>query len=292
MKNNWLFLNQMSFNTDFVDPDTTVIVGFSGYGSVGTTVLNHIIEKLNVESIGFWGTLSWFHKGILETPITVYRLNIKSKDSNEKFVLVTSRLPIPVVGFNALPDAFWKWLSQEMLSWRAKRYVVIGGLREDMRNSSDDAWTTLIPTKKYTETYGTKRTFKDDLTIRGPISFLLTEGTAYNLPVLGILSYCNTYDIDLDAALMALKDLENQLKIDLESEEIVEFDFSFLENQIELFQEESDFEEEYDEEFDEEYDEEFGNYDSKENSKNHFSSDDENSFHLDRTRKDDLNKYK
>jgi len=228
MKENWLFLNQMSINTDLIDSNTTVILGFSGYGSVGTTVLNHIVERLRVESIGFWGTISWFHKGNLETPITIYNLDAKSNDSDEKFVLVTSRLPIPVVGYNALPDAFWKWLSQELLSWNAKRYVIIGGLREDVRNNSDDSWTTLIPTKKYTEIYNTKRTFKDDLSIKGPISFLLTEGTAYNLPVLGILSYCNTYDIDLDAALMALKDLEKQLGLNLKSSEIEEFDFSFL----------------------------------------------------------------
>ena len=115
MKNDWLFLNQLSFNTDLINSNTTVILGFSGYGSVGTTVLNHIIEKLNVTSIGFWGTISWFHKGILETPITIYKLDIKSKDKTENFILVTSRLPIPVVGYNALPDAFWKWLSQEIL---------------------------------------------------------------------------------------------------------------------------------------------------------------------------------
>ena len=292
MKNDWLFLNQLSFNTDLINSNTTVILGFSGYGSVGTTVLNHIIEKLNVTSIGFWGTISWFHKGILETPITIYKLDIKSKDKTENFILVTSRLPIPVVGYNALPDAFWKWLSQEILSWNAKRYVIVGGLREDVRNSSDDSWTTLIPTRKYTEIYGTQRTFKDDLTIRGPISFLLTEGTAFNLPVLGILSYCNTYDEDLDAALMALKDLEKQLDLDLESQEIEEFDYSFLENQVELFQEEDEFDENYEDEYEEDYDEEFENYNDENRKEKKFSVDDTSSFHNDRTNKDDLKKYK
>ena len=269
-----------------------MILGFSGYGSVGTTVLNHIVERLKVESIGFWGTVSWYHNGNLETPITIYKLDAKSKDTEEKFVLVTSRLPIPVVGYNALPDAFWKWLSQELLSWNAKRYVIVGGLREDVRNSSDDSWTTLIPTRKYTEIYGTQRTFKDDLTIKGPISFLLTEGTAYNLPVLGVLSYCNTYDIDLDAAQMALKDLEKQLDLDLTSSQIEEFDFSFLENQVELFQDDSDFDDEYDPAFEGEYDEEFESFDDKDNNKTQNSPDNNSSFSLDRTNKDDLNKYR
>ncbi len=298
MKNTWLFLNQMSIDSTVIDSNTTVILGFSGYGSVGTTVLNHVVEGLKVESIGFWGTLSWFHNGNLESPITMYQLDAKSDDPEEKFVLVTSRLPIPVVGYNALPDAFWKWITQEILSWDAKRYIIIGGLREDVRNSSDDSWVTLIPTKKYTELFGTKRTFRDDLSIKGPISFLLAEGTAYRYPVLSILSYCNTYEIDLDASLMALKELEKLLNLDLDSKEIIEFDFSFLESNFELFQDE-EFDEEYDEEFNEEYEEEFDedfkNF-SKRNDSPHankkFSFNVNSFFSETKDEREDLEKYK
>ena len=80
MKNPWLFLQNLTLNSDFVDSDTTVVLGFSGYGSVGTAVLNHIVEEQQVDSIGFWGTMSWFHKGNLEAPITIYKLNVKSKN--------------------------------------------------------------------------------------------------------------------------------------------------------------------------------------------------------------------
>ena len=299
MKNAWLFLNQMSIDASLIDSNTTVIVGFSGYGSVGTNVLNHIVEGLNVESIGFWGTLSWFHNGNLESPITLYQLEAKSDDPEEKFVLVTSRLPIPVVGHYALPDAFWKWITQEILSWQAKRYIIIGGLREDVRNSTDDSWVTLIPTKKYTELFGTNRTFRDDLSIKGPISFLLAEGTAYRYPVLSILSYCNTYEIDLDASLLALKELEKILHIDLESKEIREFDFSFLESSFDFVQDDTsfdeDYEEEYEEEYGEEFDEDFKNFDERNkspNSNKKFSFNVNSFFSESKEERDDLEKYK
>jgi len=291
MKNPWLFLNNLTLDSSYIDSNTTVILGFSGYGSVGTAVLNHIVEELNVNSIGFWGTMSWFHKGILEAPITIYKLDIDSKDEKEKFVLITSRLPIPVVGYEALPDAFWKWLSTEILSWEAKRYIVIGGLREEVRNSSDDTWVTLIPTQEYTNLFKTQRTFRDDLSIRGPISFLLTEGTAFHHPVLAILSYCNTYDVDLDAASMALKVLEEHLDLNLKSKTLTEFDTSFLENQLDLYEDEED--SEFDE-FDE-YDEEFEKYENQKRSNSFrksfsFSSNSDDKHY--KNNKDDLEKYK
>jgi len=245
----------MTVDPSWVTGDTTVLLGFTGYGSVGTLVLNHIIEKMDVTSIGFWGSISWYHKGNLETPITIYKLNQNSKKNSENIVLVSSRIPIPVVGYDAMPDAFWRWLSHEILSWKAKRYIIIGGLREDVRSPTDDSWVALIPTPKYTELYGTKRTFRDNLSMKGPISFLLTEGTAYDYPVLAILSYCNTFDMDNDAALMALKELEKHLDIDLKSSKLEEFDTSFLEREEFEKDIEEDFEdydevEDYDEDFD------------------------------------------
>ena len=286
MKNPWLFLNNLTIDKSLVDSNTTVVLGFSGYGSVGTSVLNHLVEELDVQSVGFWGTISWFHKGNLESPITVYKLETKPSDEQEKFILVTSRLPVPVIGYEALPDAFWKWLSNEILSWDAKRYIVIGGLREEVRNALDDSWVTLIPTQEYTKNFGTKRNFRDDLSIKGPISFLLTEGTAFNYPILAILSYCNTYDVDIDAASIALKELETHLDLDLKSGSIAEFDASFLENQIEFFQDQEDSEFE---EFEEGYDEEFEGYEHSSDSK-----DEHKSFSLKdfKNNSKDLDKYK
>ena len=65
MKNPWLILNNLTVDNSIIDANTTVILGFSGYGSVGTSVLNHLVEVLDVNSVGFWGTISWFHRGNL-----------------------------------------------------------------------------------------------------------------------------------------------------------------------------------------------------------------------------------
>ncbi|MCG3224470.1 MAG: hypothetical protein H7647_08385, partial [Candidatus Heimdallarchaeota archaeon] len=134
------------------------------------------------------------------------------------------------------------------------------------------------------------RTFRDDLSIRGPISFLLTEGTAYNVPVLAVLSYCNTFDIDYDAALMALKEVETHINSDFHSSKITEFDTSFLETQIEFYQdtEENDFED-----FDDfENEEDFENDAKEGNSNNDYSFDSKSVSGKYRNNKDDLDRYK
>ncbi|MHA1260383.1 MAG: hypothetical protein ACTSRO_12235 [Candidatus Heimdallarchaeaceae archaeon] len=82
MKNPWLFLNNLTVDSSQIDSDTTVILGFTGFGSVGTAVLNHIVEQCQVKSIGYWGTMSWFHKNNLESPITIYKLNLNSDDDS------------------------------------------------------------------------------------------------------------------------------------------------------------------------------------------------------------------
>lgn len=297
MKNSWDVMNQIIVNPEHITPDTTVILGFTGYGSIGTLVLNHIIETFNVSSIGYWGSLSWFHKNNLETPITVYKLN---SFSDKKIVLVSSRIPVPVVGEAALPDAFWRFLSHEILSWGAKRYIVLGGLREDVRSPSDDSWVALIPTPKYTEVYGVRRTFRDDLSMKGPVSYLLTEGTAFDYPVLAILSYCNTFDADFDAAAMAIKELGNHLQIDLRPDKIAEFDASFLTDFMYPLEEE-DMYEDFDEDVDEEMYDDFSDAiddDDDTNYKGYFGKDNytrrhsNNSFKSYRYRNDDLDKYK
>ncbi len=292
-KNNWSYLQQFNIDPSIIDENTTIIMGFTGYGSVGTLSTNHIIEMCDVNSVGFLGGTSWFYNDNLETPITVYSLNVKSKKvQNEKFIIISSRLPLPVVGYNALPDAFWSMLIKEILSWKAKRYIIFGGLREEFRSNDDETWITLVPTPKYSELYGTKRTFKERLSIKGPLHFLLTEGTAANLPVLAIMSYCNIEE-DTDAALLSLKELEHQLGVDLHAQEIAQFDSSFLETEVDLF--ETDMDEDYEdfEDEDEEFEEDdFHNYSdtNRESDGKFFSS---SKFFKDYKRNgDDLEKYK
>ena len=98
--------------------------------------------------------------------------------------------------------------------------------------------------------------------------------------------------MDLDAASMVLKELEKHLNLDLQSDEINEFDTLFLENQIEFFQgeENSEFEE-----FEEEYDEEFEGYNNPDKSPDDhksFSSHSKSSLRDFKNNKDDLDKYR
>ncbi len=253
MKESLMFSNQFTIDTKLIDENTTVIIGFSGFGSVGRLAANHIIESFKSKAIGYWGSFSWFHNGQLESPFTVYRVDIKSKDPNEKFVIIASRINVPVVGYDALPDVFWRLLAKEILSWKAKRYIAVGGLREDVRDSTDSSWVAYIPSPRYSELYGTKRTFKEHLSIKGPISYMLMESTAFSYASLAVLSYCNTFEADNDATIIVLKELEKHLGVNLKTDRLRLFDTSFTEPNVqEMWERELDNIDEIDDEFEDE----------------------------------------
>ncbi|MHA2092054.1 MAG: PAC2 family protein [Candidatus Kariarchaeaceae archaeon] len=201
--------------------DYQVLIGFSGFGNVGYLALTHIVETLYVETIAFWGSSSWYHKGRLESLLTVY------KHTKSKTIIVLPRIPIHV---STIPQKYWDDLAEEILTWNLKRYVIIGGLREETRHPDSIDWAGFIPTPKWEELYGNRRTLLEHLAMIGPLSSFLTLGTSFQLPVLGILAYCN-FEEDQEAAIVALKEIEKFCKIEIPRKENIErFDFSFIPN--------------------------------------------------------------
>ena len=97
--------------------DYQVLIGFSGFGNVGYLALTHIVETLSVETIAFWGSSSWYHKGRLESLLTVY------KHAKSKTIIILPRIPIHV---STIPQKYWDDLAEEILTWNCKRYIIIG----------------------------------------------------------------------------------------------------------------------------------------------------------------------
>ncbi len=199
--------------------DYQVILGFSGFGNIGYLSLSHIIETAELEAFSFWGANSWFYRDNIESTITAYMHH------ESKSVIITSRLPIFV---SAMTKAFWDRLIEDILAWECRRYIVIAGLREETREAMSTDWAAFIPTKKWTKLYGHTRNFADKLTMIGPLSSILLLGTTMNIPVLGLLAYCNLED-DPDAALFTLKQIEELADINIEMKDKLQlFDFNFL----------------------------------------------------------------
>ncbi|MFV2015983.1 MAG: PAC2 family protein, partial [Candidatus Heimdallarchaeota archaeon] len=199
--------------------DYQVIIGFSGFGNVGYLSLTHLVETVDVTSIAFWGNSSWYHKGRLESLLTVY------EHASSKTIIVLPRLPVHV---STVPQKYWDELAREILGWKLKEYIIIGGLREETRHFGSVDWAAYAPTPKWQSKYDHKRNLLDKLPMIGPLSSFMTIGTTLDLPVLGLLAYCELEE-DPSAAMIAVKELEKLTGIEIPSKnQLVRFDFSFV----------------------------------------------------------------
>ena len=175
-----------------------VLIGFAGWGNVGYYSVNHLVETLKLETFAAWGNSSWFYKGRLESIVTVYI------HETSKTLLVASRVPIPVTSVN---PQNWDEFATELLSWNCKRYIIVGGIREETRAPDNSDWVAYAPNFSYTQKFGVQRTFGERLAMVGPLSSFLVIGTSLQIPVMGLLAYCN-YEEDPEASTLILSEFK------------------------------------------------------------------------------------
>ncbi len=203
--------------------DYQVIIGFSGFGNVGYLSLTHIVETVELQSIAYWGNSSWYHKNRLESILTVY------EHSPSKTIIVLPRLPIHV---STIPQKYWDDLAQEILSWKCKEYIIIGGLKEDTRHFGSVEWAAFVPSPKWQTKHDTKRSLMDHLPMIGPLSSFITIGTTFQLAVLGLLAFCELEE-DPSAAMVVVHEIEKITGIPIDNKtSLIRFDFSFVPNTI------------------------------------------------------------
>ena len=201
--------------------DYRVLIGFAGFGNVGYLSLTHFVESLDLESIAFWGGSSWYHNNRLESLLTVY------KHEPTKTILVMQRVPVPVT---VVPQKYWDELTQEILSWNCKEYIIIGGLREETRHYGSTDWAAYAPNPAWVHLHKVQRTFNDHLAMIGPLSAFLSFGTTMNIPVLGLLAYCELEE-DPSAALVAAQEINKLCGYNLDNIiSLNRFDYSFVPN--------------------------------------------------------------
>lgn len=199
--------------------DYQVVIGFSGFGNVGYLSLSHFIEKLDLVTISMWGGSSWYYKNNLESIITAY------KHEMSKTIFVLPRLPIHV---SSISIRFWDQLVMDILNWNAKKYIVIGGLRELKRDVVSKQWAEYALNQSWKKKFKEVHTFGDKLAMIGPLSSFLMKGTIMDIPVMGLLVYCNDEE-DPEASLMAVNELNSICKLKLKkTDELFEFDYSFI----------------------------------------------------------------
>ncbi len=116
-----------------------IIIGFPDVGLVGTIVAHYIIDELKLDEIGHI-------ESQLFPPILVVHnekiQNIIQINGNEKVIVFTSEIPIPLEILNDLANAITTWLTAK----KAGMTFIIGGMPNQNRLEMKTIATYAIPT--------------------------------------------------------------------------------------------------------------------------------------------------
>jgi uncharacterized protein len=190
--------------------DSILVTGFHGIGMTGYIAISYLLNSTEAERIGYIQTESpppfvSVDGDRLLTPFEIYRW--------DKFIFVRSEFP----PHRSEESAFSRKIAQWAIEGKFKEAVLVGGLDETFRNSSEEL--KMVPTKAYLER---NKSIKDllleeGLYVTGPLAIMLATFEMHDFPAVAVLPYASRVRPDPRAAAVAIKKISDtyQLKIDV-----------------------------------------------------------------------------
>ncbi|MGC9037275.1 MAG: proteasome assembly chaperone family protein [Candidatus Micrarchaeia archaeon] len=191
----------------------TLIDGFPGAGLVGPMAASYIIEKLNMEYIGYidsdlFPPITAIHDGVPMFTARIYA------DPKNKLLVVLSEFTIPTNAVHALGEELLSFVRKNGVS----KMVSIGGMPS--QQLSNVAY--VIASQKDLSEKAIKQGFKpiDEGVIAGVSAVLLTGAAEFNIPMLYILVEVNPEIMDPKYAEIAISALNKLLGISIDLSEL------------------------------------------------------------------------
>lgn len=193
----------------------TLITGFQGLGYVGSISVDHLINVLGAERIGFIETsymppVVWVKREKIQLPYEIYEF----KD-------------LVILRFEGVPmNRMASLLMHEVVKWasenRVEKMILIGGLNISYREGEGDH-VRFIANNIYEERYGkVKPIVQEGVQIVGPLALLLNYSEIYNVPAVALLAYADPDRIDPRGAANALKALSKIINIEVDISELID----------------------------------------------------------------------
>ena len=191
----------------------TLIEGFPGAGLVGPMAASYIIEKLNMQYIGYidsdlFPPITAVHSGV---PMYTARLYA---DPKNKLVVVLSEFTIPTNAVHAL--------GMELLSFVRKnniaKIISIGGIPSQQISENAFMIASQQSLIKEGQKYGIKPI--EEGVIAGVSAVLLTGASDFNIPMINILVEVNPEIMDPKYAEIAISALNKLLGINIDLKEL------------------------------------------------------------------------
>ncbi len=192
-----------------------LIEGFPGYGLVGTISVNYLIEKLNMELVGYvesnlFPPISAIHGGMPLPPMRMY------KSDKYKVVAIMSEFIMSMKSIHFVANAVYEWCHKNGI----KKIISLGGI--SIHGKQDEVFGIASEPKdvKMFEKIGVLP-IKEGATT-GVNALLLTKASmGGKVPVISLLAEAKPDYIDPMGAALVLTSLSDYLGIRIDTEELV-----------------------------------------------------------------------
>ncbi len=194
---------------------TTLITGFYGIGKIGFISVNHLIQKLGAEKIGF--VLSEYLPPFISVKSDNLVLPFEIYKKNNLVFLVTFFEPYKYEHRN-----FAKAVVDWMKSNHMESLILIGGLDSRLR-TDPEIIAKAVYTSSYKSNYPTNNipVLDEGLYVTGPLALIMMYCEIFDLPAMGVLPYAERSRPDPIGASHAVEVVNDLLNLECGVQELV-----------------------------------------------------------------------
>ncbi len=192
-----------------------LVEGFPGYGLVGTIAANYLVEKLNMELIGYFDSklfppIAAIHDGTPLPPMRIYR------SKKNKMVVILAEFVMSNRVMHEVASYVYEWASKNSI----KKIVSLGGIA--IKGKQDEVFGIVSDPKekKVLEKIGVE-TINEGATT-GINALLLTKASmGGKVPVVSLLAEAKANYVDPLGAAMVLTSLAEYTNVKIDASELV-----------------------------------------------------------------------
>ncbi len=195
--------------------DYLLIEGFPGYGLVGTIAVNYLVEKLDMQLVGYFEShlfppIAAIHDGM---PLPPMRMYVSKK---HKIVVVLAEFVMSNKTIHHVADFLYEWAAKNKI----KKIVSLGGIA--IKGQQDEVFAIVSDPReiKSLEKIGIESINEGATT--GINAILLTKASmSKKVPVISLLAEAKANYVDPLGAAMVLTSLADYTDIQIDASELV-----------------------------------------------------------------------
>ncbi|MGC8662207.1 MAG: proteasome assembly chaperone family protein [Candidatus Micrarchaeia archaeon] len=193
--------------------DYTLIEGFPGAGLVGAMASSYMIEKLNMEYIGYIDSESFPPIAVIHNSIPMFPVRIYA-DKKRKLIIMISEFTIPTELVHELGFEIIDFIKKNVI----KKVISIGGVPSE--KPSENAFIVTADQNLASKATGNNIKPIKEGVIAGVSAIILSNSSIIDVPVINLLVEVNPEITDPKYAEIALTNLKKIIDIDINLDEL------------------------------------------------------------------------